>query len=111
MNRQSGFNGEKIGGWRLVTGHSLGLFILLIAFTGLGLLYDFTVPLFEKPDELKHFAVIQYIQSHHNLPVVQPGVYKAWDQEGTQQHGFFTNELRNNNEQHDQQNAAPDADL
>ncbi len=70
---------------RLLTGSGrLGLLTLLIAFTGLGLLYDFTAPLFEKPDELKHFAVIQYIQTQRQLPVVQAGVYDPWDQEGTQ---------------------------
>jgi len=57
---------------------------LLLIFMGLGLRYDFNVPLFEKPDELKHFAVIQYIQSHHALPIVIAGVYEPWDQEGTQ---------------------------
>ncbi len=62
----------------------LGMFLLLTAFTGLGLLYDVTVPLFEKPDELKHFAVIQYIQTRRQLPVVRAGVYEPWDQEGTQ---------------------------
>lgn len=61
-----------------------GLFLVLIAFTGLGLLYDFNVPLFEKPDELKHFAVIQHIQSEGQLPVVKAGENKLWDQEGTQ---------------------------
>lgn len=61
-----------------------GLIVILTAFAVLGLLYDFTVPIFEKPDELKHFAVIQYIQTQHRLPVVREGVYKPWDQEGTQ---------------------------
>ncbi len=61
-----------------------GLTIILIAFIMLGLLYDFTVPLFEKPDELKHFAVIQYIRQTGHLPIVRAGVYKPWDQEGTQ---------------------------
>ena len=60
------------------------MFIILTAFTLLGLLYDFTVPLFEKPDELKHFAVIQYIQTQHRLPVVKAGAYRLWDQEGVQ---------------------------
>jgi hypothetical protein len=40
--------------------------------------------LFEKPDELKHFALIQLIQSQHRLPVVDGTVVQAWDQEGTQ---------------------------
>lgn len=61
-----------------------GLFLVLIAFTGLGLLYDFNVPLFEKPDELKHFAVIQHIQAAGQLPLVKAGENKPWDQEGTQ---------------------------
>jgi hypothetical protein len=64
--------------------HRYGLAVVLLLFTGLALLYGFTVPYFEKPDELKHFAVIQYIQSHGQLPVVRAGEYKPWDQEGTQ---------------------------
>ena len=61
-----------------------GLFIILATFIILGLLYDFTVPFFEKPDELKHFALIQFIQRQSQLPVVRKGVYQPWDQEGTQ---------------------------
>ncbi|MCB0174033.1 MAG: hypothetical protein KDJ97_26180, partial [Anaerolineae bacterium] len=78
---------SAIGHRRSFVGHRFeryGLIVILTAFTILGLLYDFTVPVFEKPDELKHFAVIQYIQTHHQLPVVREGVYKPWDQEGTQ---------------------------
>ena len=61
-----------------------GLPVILVIFTLLALLYDLTVPLFEKPDELKHFAVIQYIQTQQRLPIVHEGVYRPWDQEGTQ---------------------------
>lgn len=61
-----------------------GLIGILIIFSGLVLIYDFTVPFFEKPDELKHFAVIQFIHNRQTLPVVEAGVYKPWDQEGTQ---------------------------
>lgn len=61
-----------------------GLPLLLVTFSLLALSYDLTVPLFEKPDELKHFAVIQHIQTQHQLPVVREGVYRPWDQEGTQ---------------------------
>lgn len=61
-----------------------GLLIILGIFIILGLLYDFTVPIFEKPDELKHFALIQFIQRQRQLPVVREDVYQAWDQEGTQ---------------------------
>jgi len=61
-----------------------GLIFILLIFTGLVLLYDFTVPYFEKPDELKHFAMIQFIQNKQELPLVEKDVYKPWDQEGTQ---------------------------
>ncbi|MFN8453877.1 MAG: glycosyltransferase family 39 protein [Anaerolineae bacterium] len=73
------------GGCRLsaVGGH-YGLLIILTAFTLLSLLYDFNVPFFEKPDELKHFALIQYLQTNGQLPIVKAGEYKPWDQEGTQ---------------------------
>lgn len=60
------------------------LLILLGLFVAIGLWYDVTVPLFEKPDELKHFALIQYLQTQHELPTVQAGVYRPYDQEGTQ---------------------------
>jgi hypothetical protein len=76
MNQNFTTRSRKLERWGLTT--VLGLFILL------ALLYDFLVPVFEKPDELKHFAVVQYIQTHVNLPVVVDGVYKPWDQEGTQ---------------------------
>ncbi len=61
-----------------------GLILLLTVYVLLGLVYDFTVPFFEKPDELKHFAMIQYIRTQGRLPVVQAGVLTLWDQEGTQ---------------------------
>jgi len=61
-----------------------GLIFILFIFTGLVLLYDFTVPLFEKPDEFKHFAMIQFIQNERELPLVEQNLYKPWDQEGTQ---------------------------
>lgn len=93
---QKTLTGTKVGArWRSSIVHrsssvltqvveKYGLLAILIAFTLTGLLYDFTVPFFEKPDELKHFAVIQTIQAQRRLPVVREGIYKPWDQEGTQ---------------------------
>src|SRR5262245_32561345 len=86
MNRQTSISG---GANRPFTEnlrrlHRYGLLMILAAFIILACLYDFFVPFFEKPDELKHLAVIQFIQTHGALPVVQPDLYRAWDQEGTQ---------------------------
>jgi len=61
-----------------------GLLLIITAFTLISLLYDVTVPMFEKPDELKHFAVIQHIHAYHQLPIVESGIYRPYDQEGTQ---------------------------
>jgi hypothetical protein len=61
-----------------------GLIVILLIFSGLVLLYSFWVPFFEKPDELKHFAMIQFIQNEQTLPLVNEAVYQPWDQEGTQ---------------------------
>ncbi len=81
MDRDVSFSAHRPAGHHL---NRFGLVVILVVFTLLGLLYDRNVPLFEKPDELKHFAVIQYIQTRHRLPVVRAEVTTAWDQEGTQ---------------------------
>jgi len=82
MKRQSFFTStisrERIGLAVAHFIHQYGLAVILVAFTVLALLYDVNVPFFEKPDELKHFAVIQFIQTRRQLPVVQAGVYKSW---------------------------------
>ncbi|MDM8527416.1 hypothetical protein QUF58_04320 [Anaerolineales bacterium HSG24] len=61
-----------------------GLLIIILLYLGLGTLYDHDVPMFEKPDELKHFAVAQYMHAERKLPYVEAGVYQPYDQEGTQ---------------------------
>ncbi|MDM8519916.1 glycosyltransferase family 39 protein [Anaerolineales bacterium HSG6] len=62
----------------------IGLLTILLLYLCLGLLYDHDVPLFEKPDELKHFAVAQHLHTERQLPYVEAGVYRPYDQEGTQ---------------------------
>jgi 4-amino-4-deoxy-L-arabinose transferase-like glycosyltransferase len=60
------------------------LYFLLAVFALLGLAYSLTVPLFEAPDELQHYATIQYIARYWWFPPLgQPGEH-LWDQEALQ---------------------------
>lgn len=62
--------------WRLAL--ILGLFVAL------GTTYSVVTPLFEASDEFLHYPVVVHLQRTGRLPVQQPGVATAWDQEGSQ---------------------------
>jgi hypothetical protein len=62
----------------------LWLPIILIAFVVLAAIYSVAMPIFEASDEVSHYAVVQHIADTGTLPVQQPGVKTAWDQEGSQ---------------------------
>ncbi len=57
---------------------------ILAVFAALGVIYSIATPIFEAPDELTHYAVIQHIVDTGELPIQQPGVKTAWEQEGSQ---------------------------
>ena len=57
---------------------------ILVVFIVLGVLYSVVTPIFEASDEVSHYAVIQHIIDTSQLPVQQPGVKTAWEQEGSQ---------------------------
>ena len=60
------------------------LFPVLAAFALLGLAYSLAVPVFEAPDELQHYATVQYIARYWWFPPLgQPGEH-LWDQEALQ---------------------------
>jgi hypothetical protein len=46
--------------------------IVLFLFFLLGVLYDFVTPLWNPPDEERHFAYCEYIAQNHRLPVYRP---------------------------------------
>lgn len=58
--------------------------LLLIAFVLLALLYAYSVPLFEAPDELYHFGMIHHLAEERRLPVQVPGQLTIYQQEGSQ---------------------------
>jgi 4-amino-4-deoxy-L-arabinose transferase-like glycosyltransferase len=44
------------------------LALLLLLFLSLGLIYSTTIPLFEAPDEVWHYAYVRYLVDKHTLP-------------------------------------------
>jgi len=61
-----------------------GIVLILAGFVALATLYSVTTPLFESPDEIWHYPVIQHIASGHGLPIQEPGTGQLWQQEGSQ---------------------------
>ena len=58
--------------------------LLPIAFILAGLLYVWSVPIFEAPDESFHFALAEHISRQWSLPLQVPGEETPWGQEGSQ---------------------------
>jgi len=58
-------------------------------FVGLASFYVLTTPLFEKPDEPQHYAVIQYIANGNGLPIIAGSEQALWKQEGSFQPPLF----------------------
>jgi len=58
--------------------------LILAGFVALATLYSVTTPLFESPDEIWHYPVIQHIATGHGLPIQEPGTGQLWQQEGSQ---------------------------
>jgi 4-amino-4-deoxy-L-arabinose transferase-like glycosyltransferase len=50
----------------------------------LGINYTLATPPLESSDEYKHYPVVQYIQTHHSLPVLEPENPGLWLQEAAQ---------------------------
>lgn len=57
---------------------------LLAAFVILCLVYLWATPIFEASDELWHFGLVDHIARTGQLPVQDPTVETAWEQEGSQ---------------------------
>jgi 4-amino-4-deoxy-L-arabinose transferase-like glycosyltransferase len=63
--------------WLAVTG-------IVLLFLGVGVWYSLTVPPFETPDELFHYAFARHLSQGYGLPVQNPDVEAPWEQEGSQ---------------------------
>jgi len=78
---------------RLVIGH-LSLIILL--FLALGVVYSLATPILEASDEFKHYPYTQYVQTHHDLPVLDLDICTwpppddcPWLQDGGQPPAYY----------------------
>ena len=57
---------------------------IVLVYLGLGVLYMLATPPLEASDEYKHYPVVQYIQTHRALPVLDPKNPGRWLQEAAQ---------------------------
>lgn len=60
------------------------LVALLVVWAALAAIYSVASPIFEPPDEVFHFPVIDHIARTGSLPVQDPQVETLWHQEGSQ---------------------------
>lgn len=64
--------------------HRLPLLVLVL-YTGLGLVYGLITPPFEMSDATRHYAVVKYMADTGRLPVQEPGeAQRHWSHEGNQ---------------------------
>ena len=63
---------------------SINLRWILAAFVALCLIYAWATQVFEASDELWHFGLVDYIADTGELPVQNPDIETAWEQEGSQ---------------------------
>jgi len=47
-----------------------GLALILFAYLALGIVYSLATPPLEASDEFKHYPYVRYVQTHHDLPVL-----------------------------------------
>ena len=60
------------------------LIAALVAYAALAVVYSTVTPIFEPPDEVYHFPLIDYIARTGRLPVQDPDDIGPWEQEGSQ---------------------------
>lgn len=60
------------------------LIAVLAAYVGLAVVYSAVTPIFEPPDEVYHFPLIDHIARTGRLPVQDPDTIGPWEQEGSQ---------------------------
>lgn len=65
--------------------HRFWLGLILVAYFIIGTTYILLNPLWESPDEIHHFSMVQYLQTHGlELPSQEEGTVGLWQQEGNQ---------------------------
>jgi 4-amino-4-deoxy-L-arabinose transferase-like glycosyltransferase len=72
-----------------------GVLIIVSLFVILGIIYTLATPVLEASDEFKHYPYVQYVQTHRELPVLDPEVCREsvdacpWLQDGGQPPAYY----------------------
>ncbi len=62
----------------------LACLAILCIYLGLGAVYSWINPIFESPDELRHYPYVKQLADGGGLPIQRPGEETLWEQEGSQ---------------------------
>lgn len=72
------------------------LVLILVAYLALGVIYSLATPPLEASDEFKHYPYVQYVQTRHDLPVLDQETCREspddcpWLQDGGQPPAYYT---------------------
>ncbi len=83
----------KVGPWTLCPAH--GCYLIVALFIVVGIVYSLSTPVLEASDEFKHYPYVQYVQTNHTLPVLEPEVCQEspaecpWLQDGGQPPSYY----------------------
>ncbi len=76
--------------------NTVHLSLIILLFLALGIIYSLVTPVLEASDEFKHYPYIQYVQTHHDLPVLDLDICTwpppddcPWLQDGGQPPAYY----------------------
>ena len=64
--------------------YNIALIGIVVAYLCLGVTYALATPPLEASDEYKHYPFVQYVQTEHRLPILDPNEPGLWLQEAAQ---------------------------
>jgi len=83
----------RLGGWSVQPARCA--LIIAGVFVALGIVYSLSSPVLEASDEFKHYPYVQYVQTRHRLPILDPDVCREslvecpWLQDGAQPPSYY----------------------
>ena len=86
---------ERLGSARWLSSSRRGLILILVPYVIVGVIYSLATPVLEASDEFKHYPYVQYVQTHRDLPVIDPKACREmpsecpWLQDGGQPPTYY----------------------
>jgi len=86
---------ERRGSAHWLSSPHWGLILILVPYVIVGVIYTLVTPVLEASDEFKHYPYVQYVQTHRDLPVIDPRTCREtpsrcpWLQDGGQPPAYY----------------------